>query len=107
RTTRRTRRRWSMARRRCCRWCWTTWAARPAEPSADARLRREPRPQPSQRLLHVHRGRGEAEADEAVAIDGVEVHAGGQGHAGVLEDAPAQPEAVVGQVGHVGPDVER
>src|SRR5690606_40076985 len=75
--------------------------------SADARLRGEPRLEPPQRFLDVRGGRGEAEADEAATVDRVEVHAWGQGDAGLFEHAGAEGQAVVGEMADVGPDVER
>ena len=67
--------------------------------------RTEPRHEPIQGLFNLRRGESEGEAHEAVAVDGIEIHAGGGGDAGVFQELQEQARQEAEEDGTEGEEV--
>ena len=61
----------------------------------------------SDRFVHLSRAAGVAQAQEILAVQRIEIDAGGRGHAGLLQHARREGEAVVREARHVGVKIER
>src|ERR1700722_18105987 len=65
-----------------------------------------PGPQPLGRLRHVRSRAREGESDRAVAAAAVEIDARRRGDTGLVQHAAAEIQAVIGQAGDIGIEVE-